>query len=316
MKILFMGTPDFAVESLSALVSAGHDVCAVVTKEDAPRGRKMVMTPPPVKTAAISYGIPVIQPKTLRDDAFAARLAEIDPELIVVAAYGKILPKNVLDYPVKGCVNVHGSLLPSYRGAAPIQRALMNGDAVTGITTMFMDEGMDTGDMLLREETEISPCETYGELSARLAKIGAKLLLKTLEQLENGTLERVKQDPSAATFAPKIGKDEEKLDASMSAKEMHCRIMALSPEPLARMYTPSGIMFKPVRSFVTGKRSGMAPGTVVDSKKTFEIVCGDGTTLEIKELIPEGKGRMSGADFLRGRKTAPGDIIHFERTDL
>ena len=188
MRIVFMGTPDFAVPCLAGLLEAGHQVCGVFTRPDKPKGRKMVLTPPPVKELALEKGLPVYQPAKMRDGEALGILQELRPELIVVVAYGKILPKEILTLPPKGCVNVHGSLLPKYRGAAPIQWSVINGEKETGVTTMLMDEGLDTGDMLLRETVKIGENETAGELFDRLAPIGAQLLLKTLEGLEQGSI--------------------------------------------------------------------------------------------------------------------------------
>ena len=309
MKIVFMGTPEFAVPSLRALHAVGHEIIACVTKEDAPKGRKMILTPPPVKVAATELNIPVYQPRTLRDEAFAELLKKLDPELIAVVAYGKILPVNVLDYPKYGCINVHGSLLPEYRGAAPMQRVLMDGKKVTGITTMYMADGIDTGDMLLKAEHPIGENETYGELSDALSKMGAELLVKTVELAGEGKLERVKQDDEKATHAAKIDRSEEELDFCQSAEVCHNRIRALSPAPMCRAYTPAGSLIKIASTYVADVTTDKPAGTVIEAEKRLLVACGNGTVLGISELVPEGKQKMAAADYLRGRKLFCGDVL-------
>ncbi|MBQ7171017.1 MAG: methionyl-tRNA formyltransferase [Clostridia bacterium] len=309
MKILFMGTPAFAVVSLDALVAAGHEICGVVTKKDTPQGRKMRLTPPPVKVRAEELGLPVFQPDTLRDEAFSGLLARLDPELIVVVAYGKILPASVLSYPPFGCVNVHGSLLPAYRGAAPMQRSLMDGQEVVGVTTMYMDEGMDTGDMLLTRTYRPGENECFGSVSDALARLGADALTETLRKLEAGTLVRVPQDGRLATVAPKIDRGEETLDFSLPARVLHNRIRALSPAPLCRTFTPDGSLLKIVSSSLPGLFSEGEAGEVLTDEKKLLVCCGDGRVLEIAELLPEGKQRMKAADYLRGRKLKKGDLL-------
>ena len=229
MRIVFMGTPDFALFSLKALVEAGEDVVGVVTQPDKHRGRGYVLTPPPVKVYATEQNIPVYQPQTLRNGAFDETLAELDPELIVVVAYGKILPKSVLDYPKYGCINVHGSLLPALRGAAPMQRAIMEGHPVTGITTMYMAEGMDTGDMLLKSEVAIKLDDNFESVHDKLAVCGAETLLRTIEELKKGTLTAIPQDSSLATHAAKIEKADCLIDFTADAHTVHNRIAACPP---------------------------------------------------------------------------------------
>ncbi len=309
MRIVFMGTPDFAVPSLLALHKAGHEIVACITREDAPKGRKMILTPPPVKVAAMELGIPVYQPKTLRDEAFASLLSELDPELCAVVAFGKLLPKNVLDYPKYGCINVHGSLLPEYRGAAPMQRAIMDGKKVTGITTMFMDVGMDTGDMLLIAEHNIGENETYGEMAVALADMGAELLVKTVELAKEGKLVRTVQDHSKATHADKIDRAEEELDFTLEASALHNKIRALSPAPMCRAYTPAGSLLKIAKTLVSDTKTSAPAGSVIEADKKLIVACGNGTALEICELVPEGKQKMNAADYLRGRKLFCGDIL-------
>lgn len=309
MRILYMGTPDFAVLPLRALAAAGEEIIGCVTKEDAPKGRKMLLTPPPVKTAALAMGLPVFQPHTLRGEEFEQLLHRLSPDLIAVVAYGKILPKNVLDYPRFGCINVHGSLLPAYRGAAPIQRAVMDGLKETGITTMYMDEGMDTGDMLLTRRCPIGENETYGELSDRLSEIGAELLCETVRLASEGRLTRIPQDSARATLAPKIGKEEETLDFSLPAEQLHNRIRALSPSPMCRAYTPNGSLLKFAASYLPDGTLSAPCGTVRSTGDRLWIVCGGGSLLGIYALVPEGKQKMNASDYLRGRKLADGDLL-------
>ncbi|MBR0443402.1 MAG: methionyl-tRNA formyltransferase [Clostridia bacterium] len=312
MKILFMGTPDFALFSLKALVESGENVIGVVTQPDKPKGRGYELCPPPVKVYALEMGLPVYQPTTLRGDEFAALLAGFDPDLIVVVAYGKILPKNVLDYPKHGCINVHGSLLPAYRGAAPMQRAIIDGCKTTGVTTMYMAEGLDTGDMLLKTEIEIGEQDNFEDVHDRLAACGADTLLRTVAALRAGTLVAEKQDDALANYAAKIEKADCLLNFSHCAKSLHDRIRGLSPIPLAFTHTPDGKLLKILAAHVSDVTcpDGIAPGTVL-SLEDGEIVvaCGNNTSLSLVRVLPEGKGRMSAADFIRGRKIAVGDVL-------
>ncbi|MBQ9131738.1 MAG: methionyl-tRNA formyltransferase [Clostridia bacterium] len=308
MRILFMGTPDFALFSLRALVEAGEDVIGVVTQPDKPRGRGYTLTPPPVKVYALEKGLPVYQPATLRGEEFAALLAEIDPEVIVVVAFGKILPANVLEYPKYGCVNVHGSLLPAYRGAAPMQRAIIDGCAETGITTMMMDVGLDTGDMLLKKTVAIDLHDNFETVHDKLGECGAALLLETLDALEKGTAVRIPQDDTLATYAAKIEKEDCALDFSQSAKAVHDRIRGLSPIPLSFTHTPDGKMLKVVASdFAEGKGK---PGEVISlDDGRITVACGEGA-VALLTVLPEGKKRMSAADFINGRKISVGDLLN------
>ena len=244
MKIVFMGTPDFAVSTLESLLKGGHEVIAAVTQPDKPKGRKMILTPPPVKVCAEEHGIPVYQPKTLRGEEFAALLQEIAPELIVVAAYGKILPENVINYPSVGCICVHGSLLPKYRGAAPMQRAIIDGKEKTGITLMYMAEGLDTGDMLLKEEVAIEENDNFEDIHDKLGKCGAQLIVKTLDLLETEGIERIPQDDSLSNYAAKIEKADCLIDFSKSAEVVHNQIRGLSPVPVSFTKTPDGKLLK------------------------------------------------------------------------
>lgn len=305
-----MGTPDFALFSLKALYESGEEIAAVITQPDKPVGRGYVLTPPPVKRWALENNIPVYQPKTLRDEEFASLLAEIDPELIVVVAFGKILPKNVLDYPKHGCINVHGSLLPEYRGAAPMQRAIIDGKKVTGITTMYMAEGLDTGDMLLKTEVEILPNDNFEDIHDKLGAAGADTLIRTVAAIKDGTLTPEKQDDSLASYAAKIEKSHCLIDFSKDASTVHDLIRGLSPIPLSFTHTPDGKLLKVVKSEIAdiGCENGIAPGTVISVDGTITVACGKGK-INLLTVVPEGKSRMSGADFIRGRKVQTGDIL-------
>ena len=310
MRIVFMGTPDFALFSLRALVEAGENVIGVITQPDKPRGRGYVLTPPPVKVYAMEQGIPVYQPTTLKGEEFASLLEALDPELLVVAAYGKILPKNVLDYPKHGCVNVHGSLLPEYRGAAPMQRAIMEGKKRTGITTMMMDVGLDTGDMLLTGEVEIEENDNFEDIHDKLGAMGAEVLLQTVKQIRQGTLVRTPQNGEAATYAAKIEKSDCLIDFHCTAQQVHDQIRGLSPIPLAFTHTPDGKMLKIAASCVLQRTGTLSPaGTVLSTLDgRIEVACGEGS-VALLSVLPEGKKRMSAADFINGRKVAKGDLL-------
>lgn len=309
MKILFMGTPDFAVFTLRALIDAGHEICAVVTQPDKPRGRGYAMTPPPVKVCAAEAGIPVLQPATLRDEHIAAELAGYAPQVIVVVAYGKILPKNILDLPPYGCINLHGSLLPEYRGAAPMQRAILEGKPVTGVTTMYMAEGMDTGDMLLRREIPIEESDNFEDIHDKLGKIGAVLMLETLEKLEAGTLTPVPQDDSLATYAAKITKDDCLVCFDTDARTVHNRIRGLSPIPLAFTHTPDGKLLKLVSARIAEEdQAHDTPGEILSLEDGITVACRTGS-VTVTGVLPEGKGRMSACDYVRGRRLSVHDVL-------
>lgn len=296
MRIVFMGTPDFAVPSLQALIDAGHDVCAVYTQPDKPQGRKQILTAPPVKTLALEHDIPVFQPNTLKNEDEQARLRELAPEVIIVVAYGKLLPKAVLDIPPHGCINVHGSLLPRWRGAAPIQWAVIAGDEMAGVTTMQMAEGLDTGDMLLTYETKVGEKETAGELFDRLAQSGAELLTETLVKLDEITPRP--QDDAQSCYAHMLDKQMAVIDWSKSAHEIDCLIRGLNPWPIA-LTTLSGERLK---VFAAEKAAGNGePGTVLeaDPKKGLTVACGEGA-LKLIEIQLVGGKRMKATDFLRG----------------
>ena len=305
-----MGTPDFALFSLKGLCENGYDVIGVVTQPDKPKGRGYVLTPPPVKEYALDKNIPVYQPNSLRTEEFASLLAELNPDLIAVVAYGKILPKNVLDYPKYGCVNVHGSLLPEYRGAAPMQKAIIDGKKVTGITTMFMAEGLDTGDMLLKAECEIAENDNFEVIHDRLGALGAELLQKTVDGLEKGEITPIPQDHSKSTHTTKITKEDCLIDFTRDCDTVHNLIRGLSPIPLAFTHTPDGKLLKVVVSEICERASiNEEAGKVlsVDNGK-IRVACASGS-INILTLLPEGKGRMSAGDFIRGRKISEGNIL-------
>lgn len=304
MKIIYMGTPDFAVPALKSLASSEHEVCAVFTQPDKPRGRKMILTPPDVKVCAQSLDIPVYQPESMKNGDALEIINQYNPDVIVVAAYGKILPKAVLDAPKFGCVNIHGSLLPKYRGAAPIQQSVLNGDKVTGITTMLMDVGLDTGDILLTEETQIGENETSGELFDRLAELGGNLILKTLSALEKGEITPKKQDESLATHTSKIDKSLCPIDFSKSAFEVHNKVRGLNPWPVAT----TKIGGKNIKVYSTRLCLKSGKNGEVISTKPLVVACGE-KSVEILELQPEGKKRMTADAFLAGHKLEIGDII-------
>lgn len=309
MRIVFMGTPVFAQSALEALIAAGYEVCAVFTQPDKPknRGKQVQMTP--VKECALSHGIAVYQPQSLRrgEDAQQAlsTLRELSPECIVVAAYGQILPKEVLDLPKYGCINIHASLLPRYRGAAPIQRAIQNGETETGITTMYMAEGLDTGDMIMKSVTPITPEMTGSELHDILAAQGAQLIVKTLEALENGTAQRVPQQGESC-YASMISKEELKLDFTKPAGVVHDFIRAMSSAPCAYT-TLDGKRLKVYGARLGGQAQGAA-GTIADPAR-FAVVCGDGRCVELCDIQLEGAKRMPLEAFLRGKKLEKGAAL-------
>lgn len=303
MKIVFMGTPDFARDSLKAVVEAGHEVALVVTNPDKPKGRGMKLIPSDVKKYAIEQNLEVVQPVKVRNNPeFVEQLKDINPDVICVVAYGKIIPKEILDIPRLGCINVHGSLLPKYRGAAPIQWAVLNGDKETGITTMFMDVGMDTGDMINKEVVQIGDDETTGELWDRLSIIGANLLVKTLEDLENGTYKREKQGDDF-TVAPMIKKEMAKIDwKNQTSSEIKNLVRGLNPF----MGAFSFLNDKKIKIWKVEKlndKSDKEPGTVLvsDSKTGLVIATNDGA-VSVLEIQGENSKRMGISDYLRGNK--------------
>ncbi len=309
MKILFMGTPDFAVPSLKALAESGDTVVGVVSQPDRPKGRGHKVQPTPVKIIAQEYGIPVFQPVTLKNNSFLDKLNELDPDIIIVAAYGQLLPGYVLDYPKYGCVNVHGSLLPKYRGAAPVQQCIINGDKTTGITTMYMDRTLDTGDMILRAEVEIGDDETAGELFDRLAELGGELIIKTLDRIKSGTAPRVKQDDDLSSYAPMLKKDTGHIDWSRSAEEILNLIRGTNPWPLA--YSEyRGETMKIYRAAYGRKTDTEAPGSIIGiTGKKLEVSCGDGNSILIDEIQFKGGKRMNVASYINGHTIKIGETL-------
>lgn len=317
MKIIFMGTPDFSVGTLEALLAAGHEVTLAVTQPDKPKGRGKAMQFSAVKEAALAHGIEVYQPRRVREEACIEHLRGYEADIIVVVAFGQILPGEILEMPRYGCVNVHASLLPKYRGAAPIQWAVINGETVTGVTTMRMDEGLDTGDMILKEEVELAPEETGGSLFERLAKVGAKLCVRTLEAIENGTAVYTPQEHELATHTTIIKKQLGEIDWQKSAKEIERLTRGLNPWPSAYTYL-NGKTLKIWRAYVVGQEEAekgkeglsqpqgpeglgqMEPGCIVEvTKGGITVQTGEGL-LQLLEVQLEGKKRMSVDAFLRG----------------
>jgi len=300
LRVLFMGTPDFAVPSLEALLSAGHEVCGVLTQPDRPVGRGMKLAQSPVKVCALSHGLTVYQPETLRRCAIRPLLEELQPDVICVVAYGQLLPPYVLEYPRYGCINVHASLLPKYRGAGPIQAAIINGETETGVTTMFMGRKLDNGDMLLMARTPIGPDETADMLHDRLKIMGADLLVQTLTRLEQGSIQRIPQDDTQMTYAPMLTKDDGRMDWSLPARTLYNRARGVNPWPGAFTYVDGQPM--KLGAIAMGEPSEGAPGTVRMDGNTLTVVCGDGITLRVGMLQPAGKRMMLAGDYARGHK--------------
>lgn len=322
MRIVFMGTPEFAVPSLRLLSESGYEIAAVVTQPDRPKGRKKTLTPPPVKEAALSLGLPVLQPERMRSAEAVVAIRELAPELIVTAAYGQILPKAVLDIPRLGCINVHGSLLPKYRGGAPIQRSIINGEAKTGVTIMYMAEGLDTGDMISVIELPIGDEDTSGTMFEKLSLAGAKLLGETLPSIIDGTAKSVAQNDEEATYAPNLTREDERMDWNKSARELFNQVRGLSPMAGAFTYL-GGEVFKVRSCVVAGSRTasasggagaaghggGAAPGTVIEAGSDGIVVqTGDGKLL-LTEIQPAGKRAMSAAEWLKGARLEAGTLF-------
>ena len=310
MRILFMGTPEIAACCLSHLVREGREVIGVVCQPDKPKGRGNKLSAPPVKEIALSLGIPVFQPTTLKDESFLPTLRELLPDVVVVVAYGKILPTYFLEFPPYGCINLHVSLLPKYRGAAPMQRAIMAGETETGVSVMQMDEGMDTGAVLATECYPITCEDTYDTVSDKAAHIGASLLCTCLDSLADGTAVATPQPTEGVSYAPKIEKSECHVSFALPATRVCCILRALSPAPLGYARLPSGKMLKLARACVAEGEG--TPGQVLSVSDRGEgeilVACGEGA-LRILEVVPEGKGRMSAAAFVRGRGIAVGDLL-------
>jgi methionyl-tRNA formyltransferase len=298
-KIVFMGTPDFAVPCLARVLEDGYDVRGVFTQPDKPVGRHQTLTPPPVKQLALERGIPVFQPAKLRDGRALEILRGLEPDLIVVVAYGRILPRDILDCPRLGCVNVHGSILPKYRGAAPIQWTVLNGDPVGGVSTMYMAEELDAGDVILTMTLPVGEEETSGELYDRLAPLGAECLSRTLDLLREGKAPRTPQDHAAMTLAPMLDKAMGEMDFARPARELHNLVRGLNPWPSAWVMA-GGKRLKVHRSRVETPGGALAtPGTLLPREGRMVVACGEGS-LELLEVQPEGKGRMAAGDYLRG----------------
>ena len=311
MKLVFMGTPDYAVNTLEVLISAGHNVAAVFAQPDKPVGRKHIITPPPVKVCAENHGIAVYQPNTLRDGRAEEILREIAPDAIVVVAYGKILPKEILEIPKYGCVNGHASLLPKYRGASPIQWCIVCGEKETGVTAMLMDEGMDTGDILKTVKIEIGAEETAEELFDRLSVITAELLVNTLVELEKGNITPIKQDEEKASYAPIIKKEMAQLDFSnKTAKEIHNAVRGYYSWPCAYFFLENKRV-KVIKAAVASDTNAKA-GTVIKSDDSLVIACKDGTAVELVTVQPEGSKPMTAKQMLCGRPIAQGSVIGCE----
>ena len=315
LRIVFFGTADFAVPSLAALVGAGHEILAVVSQPDKPQGRGMQMAASPVKKAAERLGLPILQPRRVRAASFVEKMRELRPDVLALAAFGQIIPQDLLDIPPLGPINVHGSLLPKYRGAAPIQRAVMAGDAETGVTTMRMEAALDTGDMLLKATLPIGPDDTSGTLFPRLAELGAALLLETLDGLANGTITRIPQDDAQMTLAPMITPEDSVLNWSETAQAIDCRIRGLSPKPGVFAKVEINGQAKRVKIWSakpaeTGAAPDAEPGTLLAIAKTppaLLVAAGGGTVARVLEAQPENGKRMAAAEWARGARLKVGD---------
>ena len=300
MRIVFMGTPDFAEASLKKLIDEGFPVAGVFTQPDKPKGRGMEMSFSPVKTLALANQIPVYQPEKMRDGTALAQIKALEPDILVVVAYGRILPDDILAVPKYGAINVHASLLPKYRGSAPIQWAVLNGDKTTGVSTMYLAHEMDTGDVIYTQETEIGEYETSGELFDRLKELGADLLVKTLRDIEAGCAPRTPQDHAKASYVTMLDKSLSPIDWNNSPRAVLKHIYGLQPWPVATMEL-EGAVYRVFAAAYTENRTDKGPGSVVSAgKEGIEIACAGGETLRITELQAPGKKRMSAADFLRG----------------
>ncbi len=311
MRVVFLGTPDFAVPALERAVESGHQVLAVITQPDRPKGRGRELAEPPVKHAARRLNLPVFQPEKIRTPEFHAFLRELGADTLVVVGYGKIIPQSIIDIPPRGIINVHASLLPKYRGAAPIQWAIANGETRTGVTTMKIDAGLDTGDILLQSETGIGPDETTLELSPRLARMGAELLAETLLRIEDGTIVPQPQDPAQASFAPVLKKEDGRIDWTRPAGDIYNRIRGFVPWP--GCYTRfRGRQLQIWRASRGGEKEG-SPGALHAGRGRLFVSCGAGTTLELLEVQLEGKKRMTAADFLNGYQVGDNDVLEMSQ---
>lgn len=307
MRVVFMGTPDFAVPCLEKLIDYGCDVVGVFTQPDKPVGRKRIITPPAVKVCAVKNGIEVFQPEKIKDSGSVEKIRSLKPDLIVVVAYGKILPKEILEAAPMGCINIHGSLLPKLRGAAPIQWSVINGDEYSGVTSMMMNEGLDTGDMLVKKEVKIDFNETSGELYDRLSFVGAEVLEETLNKLENGNLVRIRQNDSESSYAPLLNKEISNIDWNESALTVYNKIRGLNPWPIAVTYI-DGVKFKIFKAEYVENAAGK-PGEVIENNKKLVVACGDNNAVSLKIIQPDGKKQMDAVSFLSGNKLEKGKII-------
>ncbi len=305
MRIVFMGTPDFAEASLKKLIEENFDVVGIFTQPDKPKGRGMELSFSPVKELALANALPVFQPTKMRDGTALEQIKALEPDILVVVAYGRILPDEILAVPKYGAINVHGSLLPKYRGAAPIQWAVLNGDRVTGVSTMYLASEMDTGDVIYTAETEIGEFETSGELFDRLMVMGADLLVKTLRDIENGIAPRTPQDNSKASYVSQLDKSFSPIDWNKSPRSVVKWIYGLQPWPVATMEI-DGQSYRVFAAEYTGNRTDKKPGQIVSAgKEGIEVACADGETLMITQIQAPGKKRMKAADFLRGHPINP-----------
>jgi methionyl-tRNA formyltransferase len=311
VRIVFMGTPDFAVPSLKALVEEGYRVVGVVTQPDRPRGRKQELTPPPVKRAALEWNLPVFQPEKLRDVESVKQVLDWKPDLIVTAAYGQILPEKILNAPRFGCVNVHASLLPRYRGGAPIHRAIVNGERETGVTLMYMVKKLDAGDIISQRSIPITPEDHAGSMHDKLSRLGAELLKETLPRLLRGEIKAVPQDESMATFAPNLTREDERIDWNRPANQIACQVRGLHPWPVA-FTVWKGKPLKVWWAVALDEPADAEPGTVkrVD-ERGIAVAAGEGTLL-LTEVQPAGKTRMKAAEFARGRRMETGERLGVE----
>ncbi|MDE6590166.1 MAG: methionyl-tRNA formyltransferase [Oscillospiraceae bacterium] len=309
MRIVFMGTPEFAVPSLKGLVESGYEVCGVFTQPDKPKNRGMRLQRPPVKEYALSIGLPVFQPERMRDGTALGILQELKPDLIVVAAYGKILPTDILNLPAMGCINVHSSLLPRYRGAAPINWVILDGENETGVTIQYMEEGVDTGDILAQAKTPIDLDENAASLYDRLALMGADLLVKTVKALEEGTVNAIPQDDSLSCHAPMLSKELSPMDWRKTARQLHDQVRGLYPWPAATAVL-DGIRCKVLCTTLLTDKTDLVPGTVLQAdKKGLRVACGGGGVLEISKLQPDGKKAMAASAFLIGHPIQVGELL-------
>lgn len=309
MRVVFMGTPDFAVGCLDAVIKAGYDTVGVFCQPDKPKGRGHKLCSPPVKERALEMGIPVFQPARIRDGEALQKLKELSPDIIIVVAYGKILPGEILNLPKYGCINVHASILPELRGAAPIQWSIINGFKTTGVTVMKMDEGMDTGDILSQRCIEIGRDTNAGELFDKLSAVGAELLVETLPGYISGEITPVKQDGSVASAAPMLSKEMSVIDWKKPAEQIHDLIRGLCPWPVAVTYCGETRIKVYSSSVVECPSAGAAEGEVVDNAGRLVVKCGSDTAIELKEVQRDGSKRMQAADMLRGFKIEKGAVL-------